>query len=412
LANNIPDKKNVNRKRILKELYFSKTLSCAELCLRIDKSFPILTKLLTELIDEGIIVEMGYATSTGGRRPLTYAINKDVMYLVSVAMDQFITRIAIMDMHNNYVFPVEKLELTLPKNPKALSLLTDKIDQVILSSGIPKNKIIGIGIGMPGLVDVHKGINYSFLHSSGKTITQHIFEKIEIPVFIDNDSSLIALTELRFGAARDKRNAMVVNIGWGVGLGIILNGELFRGSEGFAGEFSHIPLFLNGKLCSCGKIGCMETETSLHVIIENAKEGLRSGRLSKLHSLSNEHFEEAIETIIAAALEGDQFAVELFSQAGYNIGMGVAILIHLLNPEIIILSGRGSLAGEIWKAPIQQAVNEHCIPRVHHSTTIEVSTIGYNAELIGAAALVMENFEKGTMSKDYFPLYKKEVLIN
>jgi len=398
----------VNRKRILKELYFSKTLSCADLSQRIDRSFPFTTKLLAELIDEGMIVEMGYAISTGGRRPLTYAINKDVMYMVSVAMDQFVTRITIMDMENNFVVPVEKFELPLPKNPKALLHLTDKIDQVILSSAIPKNKIIGIGIGMPGLVDVHKGINYSFLHSSGKTITQYIFEKTGVPVFIDNDSSLIALTELKFGAARNKRNAMVVNIGWGIGLGMILNGELFRGSEGFAGEFSHIPLFLNGKLCSCGKSGCLETETSLHVIIENAKEGLRAGRLSKLSSLSNEHFEEAIETIIAAALEGDQFAVSLFSQAAYNIGKGVAILIHLLNPEIIILSGRGSLAGNIWKAPIQQAVNEHCIPRLHHNTTIEVSTIGYNAELIGAAALVMENCDK-VIYKNYAASYQMGV---
>jgi predicted NBD/HSP70 family sugar kinase len=394
----------VNRKKILKELYFSKTLTCAELCQKTDKSFPLITKLINELLEEGLITETGYATSTGGRRPLTYAINKDVMYVVSIAMDQFITRIAIMDMENNFVLPVQKFELPLSKNPKALPILADKIEEVILSSGISKGKILGIGIGMPGLVDVHKGINYSFLHSSGKTITQYIFEQIEIPVFIDNDSSLIALTELKFGAARGKKNAMVINIGWGVGLGMIINCEIFIGSQGFAGEFSHIPLFLNGKLCSCGKSGCLETETSLYVIIENAKEGIRSGRLSKLSSLSNEHFEEAIDTIIAAALEGDQFAVSLFSQAGYNIGKGVAILIHLVNPEIIILSGRGSLAGKIWSAPIQQAVNEHCIPRLHHNTTIEVSTVGYDAELIGGAALVMENCDK-IIDKNYAASY-------
>jgi predicted NBD/HSP70 family sugar kinase len=91
---------------------------------------------------------------------------------------------------------------------------------------------------------------------------------------------------------------------------------------------------------------------------------------------------------------GDQFAVELFSKAGYNIGKGVAVLIHILNPKLIILSGRGSSAGQIWQAPIQQALNEHCIPRLYQSTTIEVSTLGMEAELIGAAALVMENYER------------------
>ena len=101
----------------------------------------------------------------------------------------------------------------------------------------------------------------------------------------------------------------------------------------------------------------------------------------------------AFDIIIKAAKEGDQFAIELFSKAGYDIGRGVAVLIHLLNPKIIILSGRGSSAGQIWKAPIQQALNEHCIHRLFQSTSIEISTLGTDAELIGAAALVMENYE-------------------
>ena len=119
-----------------------------------------------------------------------------------------------------------------------------------------------VGIGMPGFVNAQKGINYTFLKSHNKSISNVICDKIGIPVYIDNDSSLIALTEQRFGAAMDKKNAMVINIGWGIGLGLILNGELFRGHDGFAGEFSHIPLFNNGKLCSCGKSGCLETETA------------------------------------------------------------------------------------------------------------------------------------------------------
>jgi len=214
-----------------------------------------------------------------------------------------------------------------------------------------------------------------------------------LPVFIDNDSSLIALAEYYFGGARAEKNAMVINIGWGIGLGLILNGELFRGHEGFAGEFSHIPLFLNGKLCWCGKVGCLETETSLLLIIEQARSGLSSGRLSRLKSLPAEDLELSFDSIIKAVEDGDQFAIELFSKAGYNIGKGIAILIHLLNPQKIILSGRGSSAGQIWLAPIQQALNEHCIPRLLQGIDIEISTIGTMAELIGAAAFVMERYE-------------------
>jgi predicted NBD/HSP70 family sugar kinase len=394
-------KKLLIKRKIIKQIFFSRTLSCAELSWRIKKSLPLTTKLINELIQEGFVIETGFAPSTGGRRPIMYSLKPDVLYVVSVALDQFVARIVIMDLKNDFITRIEKLELPLPQNPEALFILTEKIHKVIKESGIPIQKIAGIGIGMPGFVDFKKGINYSFLKAPRSSIVEYISDKIGLPVFIDNDSSLIALAELRFGAARGKKNAMVINIGWGIGLGMVINGELFRGHNGFAGEFSHIPLFANGKLCSCGKSGCLETETSLLVIIEKAKQGLHSGKLSVMKAAQMEHYEEASETIITAVQEGDRFAVDLFSVAGYNIGRGVAILIHILNPELIILSGRGSTAGKIWQAPIQQALNEHCIPRLAANTAIEMSTLGYNAELIGAAALVMENYEKEIIKKDF-----------
>jgi predicted NBD/HSP70 family sugar kinase len=388
-------KKRLSRNKILKELYFEDNLSCAELSFKISKSFPVTQKLIEELVADNQLIENGYAASTGGRRAQTYSLQKTMMYLVSVAMDQFVTKIAIMDMQNNFVSPVEKIVLPLPNNSEALPLLVKIIERVVASSGIPKEKFVGVGIGTPGFIDVKKGINYTYLRlPNDKSISKYIADKIGIPTFIDNDSSLVALAELRFGAAKDEKNAMVINISWGVGLGLILNGELFRGDDGFAGEFSHIPLFLNGKLCSCGKSGCLETESSLLLIVERAREGIRLGRLTKLNGLPDTDLEMASDAIIKAVKDGDQFAIELFSKAGYDIGKGVAVLIHLLNPKMIILSGRGSAAGQIWRAPIQQALNEHCIHRLFQSTGIEISTIGTDAELIGAAALVMENYEQ------------------
>ncbi len=386
------------KRMILKQLYFSNELSCADLSVLINKSFPLTTRILNELIGDGLVVESGYAPSSGGRRPLMYSIKAERLYIISVAMDQFVTRIVIMDMQNNYASAVEKFELPLTKNPAALSILAEKIGEVVTKSGIEKEKIAGIGIGMPGFVDARRGINYTFLDAAGDSISEYISHHTGLPVFIDNDSSLIALAELRFGSARNKKNVMVINIGWGVGLGLVLNGELFHGNNGFAGEFSHIPIFSNGKLCGCGKSGCLETETSLSVVVDKAKEGLKSGVVSILnqHLLPDGHPEQSCEAMMSAARKGDRFAVKLFSEAGYNIGRGVAILIHVLNPELIVLSGRGSLAGKIWEAPIQHALNEHCIPRLAANTDIEISSLGYEAELIGAAALVMENYEKRT----------------
>jgi predicted NBD/HSP70 family sugar kinase len=384
-------KKHFYKGLIFREFYFSGTLSCADLSERIGKSIPLTMKILNELIEEGYVKESGYAPSSGGRRPVMYSIKPDTIYILSVAMDQMVTRISLMDIQNHHVMGVERFELPLQKNPVALASLAEKMEQMIRKSGVDRKKIIGAGIGMPGFIDFKKGINYTFLSSEDKTVTQYLSDKLGIPVYIDNDSSLIALAEFRFGAARNQKNAMVINIGWGIGLGMILNGELFRGHNGFAGEFSHMSLFNNNKLCVCGKTGCLETEASLLVVIEKAIEGLKTGRLSVLgDQFPTGHYEQDWEAIVHAAIRGDRYVVELLSNTGNIIGKGVAILIHLVNPESVILSGRGTLAGNVWQAPIQQALNEHCIPRLAVNTTVAMSTLGYQAELIGSAALVME----------------------
>lgn len=387
------DKQTVYKIELKKHLYFERMLSCAELSIFTNKSLPFTTKFLNELIADGSVIETGFAHSTGGRRAQTYSLKPDLNYVVAVAMDQLITKIGILDMHNNIIGKVEKTDIPLKNNPQSLQQLRDAILKHINQSGIAKEKILGIGIGMPGFVDVKKGFNYMFLPSENGSIVSFIREEIDIPVLIDNDSSLIGLAELRLGEARHHKNAMVINIGWGVGLGMILDGKLFRGHNGFAGEFSHIPVFKdNQKICSCGKTGCLETETSLIAIIEKAIAGLKRGRMSVLKELSIENADESINAIMSAASKGDTFAVELFSETGYNLGLGIAILITLLNPELIVLSGRGAAAGKLWLAPIQQAINEHCIPKIAEDTQVKISILGQSADLTGTAALVMENY--------------------
>jgi predicted NBD/HSP70 family sugar kinase len=393
----MPDKQTIYRRKIIKHLYFDGSLSCTDLSLLTKKSVPLTSRVLNELIEEGYVVETGLASSTGGRRAQMYSLRNDLMYVISIAMDQLITRMAVLDMHNNYVGKPEQFELKLPNNPHALHELKDAIAGFIGRLEIPKEKIAGVGIGMPGFVDVRKGINHSFLKASEGSIVHYIESHIGLPVLIDNDSSLVALAELRLGAARNRQNVMVINISWGIGLGLILKGELFRGYNGFAGEFSHIPVFMNNKMCSCGKSGCLETEASLLTIADKAVTELQQGKISQLKDLPREHVEETIQAIVEAAVKGDKLAVGLFSEAGYNIGRGIAILIHLLNPELVVLSGRGAAAGRLWLPPIQQAINEHCIPKIAENTEVTISTLCFQAGLTGAAALVMEHYDRNTL---------------
>ena len=388
-------KHRIYKRKIIKELCFGKILSALEISHQIGRSLPLTSKILNELIEEEIVQESGYALSTGGRRPLMYSLIPGKMYAISVAMDQLITRIGIIDVQSYKIIHSEKFNLILPHNPLAKDQLIDYIKAFIKKSAITKEKIIGIGIGMPGFVDTEKGVNRSFMLMEDKKLSlrSYLEEALEFPVYLDNDSSLIALTELKLGAARDKKNSMVINLGWGVGLGLIINGELFRGTNGFAGEFSHIPLFENNKLCSCGKSGCLETEASMLVVLEKAKEALAAGRVSAIKDIPDDS-EEAAVNIMNAALAGDQLAVEILSDTAYNIGRGIAILIHILNPEQVIISGRGAMAGNMLLPSIHQAVNKYCIPSLASYTEILVSNFSTKAELIGGAALIIENFDK------------------
>jgi len=156
---------------IFREFYFSGSLSCADLSERTGKSLPFTMKILNELILEGYVKESGFAPSSGGRRPVMYTLKPGTVYILSVAMDQLVTRISLMDIHHNHVTGIEKFELPLQKNLTALPALAEKMEEVIRNSGVDKKKIIGAGIGMPGFIDIKKGINYTFLDSDVNTVT-------------------------------------------------------------------------------------------------------------------------------------------------------------------------------------------------------------------------------------------------
>jgi predicted NBD/HSP70 family sugar kinase len=383
---------------IIKRLYFDKAMSCAGLSQLFDKSIPSITKAVNELIKEGFVVEEGYAPSSGGRRPLMYAINAKAMYILAVAMDQLSARLQLIDLQNNPVADMLTVDIKLLNNDAALPTLIDSLNDYIATSGIPKNKIAGIGIGMPGFINAIEGINYTYLDAGGQSLSKYITNATGITTYIDNDSSLIALAEQRFGIAKFQQEVMVINLGWGIGLGMIIDGKIFRGYNGFAGELSHIPLSDNGALCTCGKRGCLEAEASMLVVAEKAEEGIKKGRITSLKT-TNDNFKLMGDALMDAANQGDQFALELLSDAGYKIGKALAILIHIMNPANIVLSGRGAKVGKILLAPIQQALHKYCIPRLASGTELLISSLGFDAELIGASVLVMENFDKEVKGK-------------
>ena len=387
---------------IIKALYFNKAISALEISKLTGASIPTITKHLDELISAGYIIEKGFAQSNSGRRPMQYGLTTEHQYILSVAMDQFYTRMVLVDMNGEFITEIYETEINLNDDPAALEKLISSVKDFISSTAIESDEIFVAGISMPGFIDVQNGNNRSFLHVEDLNLREYLTEQLSVPVFIDNDSSVIALAELKFGAGAVKSEVMVINLSWGIGLGMIINNKIYRGFKGFAGEFSHIPIFDNDKICSCGKRGCLETQASLITIEDNAVNEINSGTFT---SLRLENGRISIEQVISEAFQGDSLSIRLLSYAGYQIGRAIAILIHILNPEVIVLSGRASRAGKFWLAPVQQAINDYSIPTITEGTDLVLSQMGFNAQLIGSAALAVEQ-----MSKELF--HQQQTSIN
>ena len=345
-------KHHLLQKEVLGHFYYNQKLTLTELSKLTHKSLPLITATVGSLVEDGYVMEHELARSTGGRRALTYTLNeKKKRYIVAVAVDQMVTQVIIYDLFNNVKMAAEVRELILAEETSLIDKFTDFLKDYINRSGIAWEQILGIGIGMPGFINVEQGVNHTFFKlKEDISLKKYLIREIGLPVFIDNDSSLIALAELRFGKGKGLKDVLVVNVGWGTGLGMIVNGTLFRGQNGYAGEFSHIPLSDSNKICSCGKRGCLEVDTSLVVQIERATADMKAGVSSSMEQVFKNTGLLTAQHYLQAAKAGDPLAVKVLSDAAFLIGKGISTLIHIMNPKLIVISGRGAVAGKMMMA--------------------------------------------------------------
>lgn len=379
--------------QIIKAIYFQKLQSIAQLSKTFNKSIPLITKSVNSLLEMNLIEGNDLAASTGGRRAIQFKINNNLLkYTLVIALDQYYTSIYIFDLENNIIAENVDIYNPLKNKDKALDIIIGLTEELITLSNIPTANFLGIGISMPGFVDTEKGINDSFdKQSKLHHIKKHISEHFNMPTIIENDSTCIAFAEQKFGAAKNVKSSLVINLNWGVGLGMIVNGQIFKGSSGYAGEFSHIPLSDSNELCSCGKKGCLEVEASLTAAVKNVQAAINAGEKSSLESEKQNNLLAQGDALLESAINGDQLAVANLGKIGYMLGKGIATLIHILNPEVIIISGRGAKAGTILMPQIQTAINEFCIPRLAQATQIRISETNKQAQSVGTAAFIIEN---------------------
>lgn len=382
---------------IVKRLYFSNPQSIADLSISIGKSIPNITNAINRLLQSGLILQAGLAASTGGRRASQFIPNQDKLpNILSIAIDQFYSSAVIIDFNRQFKTEVATVQIALASTD-AYAKIVKLIEECLHMTDV--SEIFAIGVTIPGFVDYQSGLNNSYpVDSPLYNLKKNLQKEFNLPVFIENDSKAIAIAEHNFGVAKSYKDVMVINLNWGVGLGMILDNELYRGHSGFAGEFSHIPLSDSNKLCSCGKKGCLEVEASLLAAVESTIQTLQLGSPSSLQKdFINQKYITG-EQLIDAATQGDQLAMESINRIGYILGKGISTLIHIINPQLIVISGRGSKAKEILAPKIKSSLLEFSISRLSKNTEIVFSDLN-NVQLLGSACICIEHSDKNLLRK-------------
>ena len=384
-------KKFLSKKQIIKFLYRHGILSSAELTNLIRLSTPTTLSYLNELVDEGYIENRGKGDSIGGRRPNMYGLVKNSVYVLGVEIGRKAIKIGLFNNELEKIAGVTHEVHSIPTEKEAVGLIYSMAQDMLGDNSPVFAKIIGVGITMPGLIDSEAGINYTYMHFGSTPLTELFSEKFKCPVVLENDAKARTLAEMKFGAAKGVPNAMLVLVEWGLGLGMILNGKLFKGQNGFSGEFSHIPIDPNGILCNCGKIGCLETMASGHALVRYTLEALSSNPNSLLYQYYQENASLITpRRIIEAAKMGDALAIAQISRIGAALGKGISYLIQILNPGVIILGGSVSNASEYLVTPLQQALYQYCLPQLRENIDLRISPLDSDANVLGAAAVLIE----------------------
>jgi N-acetylglucosamine repressor len=383
-------KKLLLKKQVIDIFYKEGHKSIADLCEITTNSIPTMANLMNELTAEGWVTNFGIGVSKGGRKPSIYGLNPTAAYIAGIDLSRRYTRIRIFNLHNKPLGNSAEISEGLDTSENILSLLKNEVHSLLKKNKILNDQILGYGINIPGLIDLKKGISLSYTQFGTKPLAKVFRDLLGRPAFVEHDTKAMAVGEAWFGLARDKSDVLFVNIGSGIGLGMILNGELYQGNSGFSGEFGHIQMIPEGELCYCGKIGCLETIASGSALVKKATEKIKNGKNSIINNLVNKNTKEIkLHTIIDAANQGDQFAIELLEEAGEYLAKGLSVLIHLFNPEAIIIGGEMAEAGNLIIDPIQQKLNKYTMMRLKQDTMILLSELKEKAGLLGILPVVM-----------------------
>ncbi|WP_338868692.1 ROK family protein [Spirosoma sp. SC4-14] len=361
-----------------------------ELSKELTISVPKVTSVVGELIKEGLIQDYGKIESSGGRKPNLYGVVPESAFFIGVDVKQSHINIGLLDLQKNLIKVIENLPYTLNNTRESLDTLCQHINEFIADLTISREKIRGIGINLSGRINYATGYSYSFFFFEERPLSEIIEQEVGIRVFLENDSRAMAYGEFCAGVVEKEKNVLFLNLDFGIGVGIMIDGHLYYGKSGYAGELGHVPIFDNELICHCGKKGCLETEASGWALVRMFREKLQQGSTSVLTRNGLSPDQITMEDIIMAARNDDVLAIELIAKLGENLGRGIAFLINVLNPELVILGGSLASTQEYIQLPIKTSLNKYSLSLVNNDTQLKLSKLGEHAGIVGACLLVRD----------------------
>lgn len=379
--------KNIHiRKKIISYFADAGNATIAELCKETNLSVPKVTTLITELISGGLVKDFGKVGSTGGRRPNIYGLASDSGFFLGVDVKHDHINIGLIDLQKKLIKISKDVPYNLNNTAESLAALCQLIKDFIKESGISKDKILGLGLNLSGRINYATGYSYSFFHFNEDPLSKLLEKELNLKTYLENDSRAMAYGEFNCGVVKEEKNVLFLNLDYGLGMGVLINNELYYGKSGFAGEIGHIPLFNNEIICHCGKKGCLETEASGRALIELFKQKLLTGSSTSLNKTADDNIQ--MQDIINAANNDDVLSIELIAKVGEKLGRGIALLINIYNPELVILGGALASTGEHLHLPIKSALNKFSLSLVNSDTQLKLSKLGEEAGVMGACLLV------------------------
>lgn len=384
----IGSKNALLKKRIITHYIYNGNSTLTDLSKELDLSVPTVTKFVSEMCEEGYINEYGKLETTGGRHPILYGLNPESGYFIGVDIKKFAINIGLINFKGDMVDIKMDIPYKLENTPEALEELCRLISSFIRKTKINTDKILNININISGRVNPESGYSFSHFNFSERPLAEILTEKIGYRISIDNDTRAMTYGEFMKGCVKGEKDIIFVNISWGLGIGIIIDGKIYTGKSGFSGEFGHVNTFDNEILCHCGKKGCLETEASgsaLHRIllerIENGESSILSKRVKACETPLT------LDEIIDAVNKEDLLCIEIVEEIGQKLGKQIAGLINIFNPELVIIGGTLSQTEDYITQPIKSAIRKYSLNLVNKDSVITTSKLKGEAGVIGACML-------------------------